>query len=127
MTPRTVERSFECLMASAQRVRMFVSDVLGHWLMGELADDVVLIADELATNAVIHARSDYVVRLHRREASVRLEVEDTSPEPPQIRPSSPLATGGRGLVLVDALAADWGWDVRDGGKSVWVEISTRIA
>ena len=113
-------------MASAQRVRQFVSEVLGRWPIGDSADDLVLIADELATNAVVHARSHYVVRLHRKETSVRLEVEDTSPEPPQIRTSSPLATGGRGLVLVDALAADRGWDVRDGGKSVWVEISIPI-
>jgi anti-sigma regulatory factor (Ser/Thr protein kinase) len=127
MPPSTVEQSFECLIASAQRVRKFVGDVLGCWLIAELADDILLVADELATNAVVHARSEYVVRVHRRDTCVRVEVDDTSVEPPQIRASSPLATSGRGLVLVGELSRSWGWDLRAGGKSVWVEIDIPAA
>jgi len=51
-------------------------------------------------------------------------VEDGSERPPQLGASSPSSDGGRGLVLVDALAAGWGWEERPGGKLVWAEIST---
>lgn len=125
--PRTVERSFDCSMASPRLVRQFVREVLDGWLVVETADDVVLIAHELATNALVHARSDYLVRLLRREGWVRIEVDDASMEPPMAADPSPSSLRGRGLVLVDGLADAWGWEVRDGGKSVWVEISAPVA
>lgn len=111
-------------MASPRRVRQFVREVLEGWLVVEPADDVVLIAHELATNALVHARSDYLVRLLRRDGCVRVEVDDASTTPPMaVEPSS---LGGRGLVLVAGLADAWGWEARDGGKSVWVEISAPV-
>ncbi|GAA0901411.1 hypothetical protein GCM10009549_02280 [Streptomyces thermoalcalitolerans] len=56
---------------------------------------------------------------------VRIEVTDTHPAlPARLAPGSD-EDGGRGLVLVDALAVDWG--VRDrlgSGKTVWAECTT---
>jgi hypothetical protein len=52
---------------------------------------------------------------------VRIEVEDSSPEHPVVAETA----GGRGMHIVDKLAADWG--VREhpatGGKTVWAEVS----
>jgi hypothetical protein len=31
--------------------------------------------------------------------------------------------GGRGILLVDALSARWGFEIRDRGKSVWFELA----
>jgi hypothetical protein len=49
-------------------------------------------------------------------------VEDTSTAPPKLQPDSVDAEGGRGLVLVDTLAADWGWERTSTGKLVWFEL-----
>ena len=124
--PSSVERSFDCSTASPRRVRQFVREVLDGWLVGEPADDVVLIAHELAANALVHARSDYLVRLLRRDGCVRIEVDDASAAPPMAAEPSPSSLGGRGLVLVAGLANAWGWETRDGGKSVWVEVSAPL-
>ena len=109
-------------MASLRDARHFVREVLAGWLFVELADDVVLVAHELAANASVHARSAFVIRMRRRDGRLRVEVDDASVEPPRAGPASSSSPGGRGLVLVEALAESWGWDLRQGGKSVWVEI-----
>ena len=119
---RTVERTFDCSIASLRHARQFVRHGLAGWLVGEPADDVLLIAHELASNALLHARSAFVVRLRRRDGWLRVEVDDASVQPPRVGPASPSALGGRGLVLVEALAETWGWELRNGGKSVWVEV-----
>ena len=124
--PGTVERSFDGSLDSLRDARQFVRGVLAGWLVVEPADEVLLVAHELAANALVHARSAFVVRMLRRDGWLRVEVDDASVEPPQAAPASPSSLGGRGLVLVEALAEDWGWDLREGGKSVWVEIGVPL-
>ena len=88
-------------------------------------DLVVLLVSELATNAVLHARTDYVVRVAVDEAGqrARVEVEDANERPPSIAHTPPEATSGRGLHLVQSLAESWGVEGRMAGKLVWFELS----
>ena len=51
---------------------------------------------------------------------------DASVAPPMAAEASPSSLGGRGLVLVAGLATAWGWETRDGGKSVWVEVAAPL-
>src|ERR1051325_4613923 len=62
---RTAEatRSFERTLRSPALARRFVSETLRSWRLEYLSDEAVLIVSELATNAVIHARSDFTVAL----------------------------------------------------------------
>jgi two-component sensor histidine kinase len=113
-------------MDSLRDARQFVRGVLAGWLVVEPADEVLLVAHELAANALVHARSAFVVRMRRRDGWLRVEVDDASVEPPRAGPASSSSLGGRGLVLVDALAEAWGWDLRKGGKSVWVEMGVPL-
>jgi hypothetical protein len=54
---------------------------------------------------------------------VRVEVHDGRPgEPPRVRNPLPDSTGGRGMMLVEALAARWGWSEFGGAKQVWFEL-----
>lgn len=89
--------------------------------------ELTLIVAELAANAVQHGRvpgRDFRLSLTALGVSVRVEVTDTRSEsvPVTATPSDD-CDSGRGLRLVAALAARWGWHPRgDGpGKTVWVE------
>jgi anti-sigma regulatory factor (Ser/Thr protein kinase) len=90
----------------------------------ESRDAVVLIASELATNAVLHAGTPYVVELSLGDA-VRIEVTDSGPPAPFLRPvRGPFdVDGGRGLAIVAELASGWGVDWLDGCKVVWAEVT----
>jgi hypothetical protein len=62
------------------------------------------------------------VRLSRPGGRLRIEVWDADARPPVPQPVDADAEGGRGLLLVAALSAAWGWHpVRGGGKVVWCE------
>ncbi|WP_019631144.1 ATP-binding protein [Actinomadura atramentaria] len=106
--------------APAIRVaRETVGSALRAWGLDGLAGDAELVASELVTNALRHARSATVV-LTRGVGTVTLEVIDDDPHPPREAPPDPCATHGRGLIIVGALTAGWGWrPTDDGGKCVW--------
>ncbi|MFD5538135.1 ATP-binding protein [Streptomyces sp. NPDC127079] len=100
----------------------------------EVVDKVSVIVAELAANAVTHGRvpgRDFELRVTLVTGSVRVEVTDTRaerrpPAPGAVRPPRPLDDGGRGLVLVDALADRWEVLDRDRpdapGKTVRAEV-----
>ena len=92
-----------------------------------LADDLILLASELSTNAVVHSRSGqpggtFTVRAEVRPGGYAwLEVEDQGGLWIERPPGD---DHGRGLVLVAALAGDGNWIVEDGDtpgtRVVWV-------
>jgi anti-sigma regulatory factor (Ser/Thr protein kinase) len=93
-----------------------------------VADDaheaVLLVAYELAANAVEHVGSPVHVVATFSAGSVRIAVTDGSPDSPRLRPPNSVALRGRGLQMVDGLANRWSWS-RDGdGKTVWADLPT---
>ncbi len=100
-----------------------MADVLEGWGHSpSLLEDAKLVVSELATNAVIHARSPFSVEIRPAGRSVRLLVRDGSRARPSLRHDDGLAVSGRGLRLIDALAADWGVEIAQDGKAVWAEL-----
>lgn len=84
---------------------------------------VELLTSEVVTNAVTHGRSAPCVELRVSDQQIRVTVEDDSRDRPEIRHVEPGALAGRGLTLVDRLAAFWGANpVPGGGKQVWFEV-----
>ena len=110
---------------AAAAARAFVREVLGYWQLilpdGTLVDRAVLLASELVTNAVIHARTELRLRLELRGDLLHLAVRDGNPRMLRlVIVPGPEAEGGRGLWLVDQLARAWGVNRHsDGGKVVW--------
>jgi anti-sigma regulatory factor (Ser/Thr protein kinase) len=96
-----------------------------------LWDDVQLVVSELVANAVRHAATDCTVSILIGSEHVRVEVFDGDARPPSPLAAGPDATWGRGLVIVTALAATWGYETteRDGtkGKTVWAEFERTAA
>jgi anti-sigma regulatory factor (Ser/Thr protein kinase) len=107
---------------SPRAARSFVRRALDA--SGVSADLAVLLISELATNAVLHARTDFVVSVDIDERSVRVEVHDANERPPVIGHTPAEATSGRGLHLVQSLSSSWGVEGRPEGKTVWFEVPT---
>ncbi|AXG82259.1 SpoIIE family protein phosphatase [Streptomyces paludis] len=97
---------------------------LTDWGLPELADDVELAAGELLVNVLLHTEGGAVLTLEvlpEPVRRVRLWVKDRSSAWPRRRDPGEAATSGRGLLLVEALAARWGVEPRGDGKAVWCE------
>jgi anti-sigma regulatory factor (Ser/Thr protein kinase) len=128
--------AFTSTPRGARLARLFVSHCLdswGHPYDSDINETLTLITAELCANAVRHGRvpgRDFHVRLAAEAdgARLRLEVSDTRAEhrPVVTTPTDTDAESGRGLLLVAALADDWGvTDRRRGpGKTVWAVVST---
>ncbi|MFD7897599.1 ATP-binding protein [Streptomyces sp. NPDC059479] len=109
--------------------RLELRKALAGWGLAELEDSALLVLSELLTNAGRHAQvvPEQTIETYyfRRPAGLRIEVYDASPELPCRRTAEPEASGGRGLVLVEALADEWGVIEHGGGqgKTVWAALS----
>lgn len=103
--------------------RRFVVETMTTWGDTDLVDDAAVLITELATNAVIHARTDFTVTVSRFSGgTVRIAVRDASVAPPRPRRPGPLENSGRGLGLVEAIATGWGADLLADGKVVWAQL-----
>jgi anti-sigma regulatory factor (Ser/Thr protein kinase) len=102
--------------------REFVRSRLTAWELADRIPAMTVIASELVTNAVLHARTSIQVRLSCTGRTVRIEVVDENPRLPTLAPAVPEATSGRGLSLVTQMATSWGIDNREDGKVVWAEL-----
>ncbi len=118
-----VEQVFAPDGPSARAARHFVAEAVTA--VGMPAEEVLLLASELVTNVVLHARTDFVVRMAVTEDAIRVAVMDENTRLPT-RVEAPVdATSGRGLSIVDALARCWGVEVHPWGKTVWFELPCR--
>ena len=107
--------------------RIYVRDVLQYWRLAlpgqDLIDRAELLADELVTNAVVHARTPVRLRLELRGDLLHIAVHDASPRLLRLVPHEPEAESGRGLRMVERLATSWGVHRRpDEGKVVWASL-----
>lgn len=112
---------------SVPAARHFVSKALAS----SGADDEVWVAaqvaTELAANAVVHAATAFVVRVHVDDDFVRIAVTDRKPLATAARRHFSVdSTTGRGLRLVASLSTSWGVETTDTTKTVWCEIKRSI-
>lgn len=111
-------------LSSVAQAREFVRETLADWGIDEPIDDALLVVSELAANALTHAGSAYRVRLSATPHALRVEVDDDGAGTPEPRPLTETEEHGRGLYLVDSLAASWGMESGDtGGKRIWAELA----
>jgi anti-sigma regulatory factor (Ser/Thr protein kinase) len=118
-----VSRRFPAERDAPRAARGFVADAMRRWgHSGTLLEDSVLVVSELATNAVVHARSAFSVVARREGSGVRLSVHDLSTAKPVLRSAPLLAPSGRGLQLVAEITSKWGVETTSAGKTVWAEL-----
>jgi anti-sigma regulatory factor (Ser/Thr protein kinase) len=122
-----IETRFPSSETAPGQARAFLRGALQTWKLDGFGQITELLTDELVSNVVRHVGSPMTVRAFCRPERIRVEVDDPNPEAPRLVRPSEETSDGRGILLVDALAAAWGTDVRADGKTVWFEIDVSRA
>jgi len=141
--PHVVSCTLAPRLEAVRTAREFARSTLHGWGLGDLFDDVSLVASELVTNALRHALGTVAaeptrlpmqpgpqqaadamlpirISLVHRSPQVVCAVSDPSSAGPVAREADFVAESGRGLHLVDSFSRSWGWHPLAGaGKVVW--------
>lgn len=149
---RVAQARFPEQPVAAARARDFVGTTLDRWELTDLAADAKLAVTELVTNAILHARTPIVVTVCVAAGTAEIAVTDYDPRAPRVLPhradlladldalaatatddddprSNALHYGpsgsvaaGRGLIILEAIAASWGVTPHADGKDVWARL-----
>lgn len=131
-SPRDLRMVFQAdpTVLSAAR-RELQGCLLGWGLKTQDAEDVVLAAQEVLANAVLHGcsgvracESTVTLTATCSPTAVWIGVQDPSRDLPVLRCAGEQCQNGRGLLLVAALASRWGTTADPSGKTVWFELDT---
>jgi two-component sensor histidine kinase len=115
----TVCWSYSPIPTAATHARRRLAAQLHTWSIGTTdAEPILLIAHELVTNAIEHARTDLELAVSFDGTSVVVEVHDQSTLQPQLQPLDLRAARGRGLQMVAAMAKSWNCTQHANGKTV---------
>lgn len=123
------EATFEPTPEAIGAARRFVADLVAAACSTDEVERLALVTSELATNAVLHARSPFTVQVLTAAESIWVAVRDGDVHPPGRSPAPADAVSGRGLSIVEKLAMDWGVHVEPtaSGKWVWAQLPLRPA
>ena len=128
-SPRLIALALPGTPESVPVARRHVRAALGLHGLGEFAEDAEIITSELVANAVQHACEDGTTTIgvtltHAgTPAAVTVVVSDSSPQVPVRRDTPAGSEQGRGLQIVEALSAHWGWRYEGGGKAVFAVLA----
>ncbi|MFD8702825.1 ATP-binding protein [Kitasatospora sp. NPDC059648] len=115
----------------ARRGLAFIRATMALWWPdgdGAAVDDILVVTAELLSNAAHHAGGPLALdlQLDPVRQTLRVAVTDAVPDPPRMRQRPPAdEPHGRGLRIVDRLAAAWGSIPTETGKTVWAELALR--
>jgi anti-sigma regulatory factor (Ser/Thr protein kinase) len=126
--------------ASVPAARRLVRDALAGWGIEQLIDDACLCVSELTSNAALHSASPFFdIVLDDRAGAVQICVDDQGMVPvaavvqrrrnpveeldDDLAALEALTSTGRGLMIVSALATDWGVEETSAGKRVWARLT----
>jgi GAF domain-containing protein len=124
--------------SSVRSCRNFCRRVMVDWGLEQLSHDASIVVSELVTNAVLHAGTDFQLRLARLPEGVLIEVADGSRdlgglgdvgdlgEEAHIATLLSERTTGRGLQMVNVLAEAWGVMPAPTGKTVWAVVGGSV-
>ena len=116
---------FPSTPARAGQARRFVESVLEDGDLDHLAYPATMLVSELVANAVLHTGTGIEVVVCPELDRVRVEVHDGSPQLPIRKHYSNMSGTGRGLLLVERMASEWGADRTADVKGVWFELDGR--
>jgi anti-sigma regulatory factor (Ser/Thr protein kinase) len=117
---------------SVKAAREFTAATLRGWKVEALVEEAVIVASELVTNAIRHGScpaeqsadsASVMLAWQRHDGRIVCVVTDCSRMPPVLAHADMSAESGRGLQVVQALAAAWGWVMLGAcEKAVWAAL-----
>jgi LuxR family transcriptional regulator, maltose regulon positive regulatory protein len=99
--------------------RAFARVVCDRWGLQGLAEPAALLASELVTNAVVHARTALELRVELRGPRLQVAVQDQDPNLAGLLAAKDGTGRGLGLLIVGRVATAWGVRQVGTGKIVW--------
>lgn len=105
-------------------LRGVLGRLVSSWRLQDRVDDetLTLLTTELATNSLVHTETPATATITYAGPVVRVEVHDGSVQLPERRQAGEFDIGGRGIALIEELAADWGSTVTPTGKRTWFDL-----
>ncbi|AGP56328.1 ATP-binding protein [Streptomyces rapamycinicus] len=111
---RTPERAAQIRRISAAHLRL--------WGISDCIETARLLISELVTNAIRYGeRDDISFSLSHLKGEVRIDVDDGTPGRPRVKRPTIDKETGRGMLIVDTLADEWG--TSDDGSRTWATIT----
>lgn len=121
-TVRGFEADFLPADVRVGQMRRITTAHLRLWDLTPLIDTATLVVSELVTNAVRHGKGHPIkLRVTCSAAALRIEVTDGTRQPARLTPTDEWGEHGRGLLLVAALAQQWG--VSPDGTMTWCSLA----
>jgi anti-sigma regulatory factor (Ser/Thr protein kinase) len=104
---------------TVQAARRLVTEATSGLLDDAALQTATLLASELVTNAVLHARTPLQLGVTAWADRVLVAVGDSHPAGPRSRDHDLDRPDGRGILLVEAMAQKWGFTSHSSGKTTW--------
>ena len=105
----SVRRTFDPKQDPACEPRRLVRQTLVAWGQPSRVDDAVQVVAEMVANALDGGPYTVIISLEARTNSIHIVVQDNRPGLPTPQKPSDDSENGRGLLLIDALADQWGF------------------
>jgi ABC-type transporter Mla MlaB component len=121
--PQRVHRYLEPTVEAPRIAREIATHAWWDWDLPGRPNSAQILASELVTNGVRHARTPLSFSMTLRGPVVRVSVQDWASEPVRQRSPAESDLQGRGLIVVEAIASRWGSVPLGDGKVVWAELS----
>jgi|HubBroStandDraft_6_1064221.scaffolds.fasta_scaffold81757_2 anti-sigma regulatory factor (Ser/Thr protein kinase) len=102
--------------------RMMVAELRRCGYRNTVVQDAALVLSEMATNAILHAGSPFLVSVRHEDQMLRIAVRDGSPLVCVMPEQGLIARSGHGLGLIDAVTARWDVEATSDGKVVWADL-----
>ncbi len=122
-TTLSARATFPATLTSSGGARTFITDICREWELDDMVPSAVLVVTELVENAVMHGHGQCTVVLECTDEVLTIAVTDGGGEMPRVLHPASDQRGGRGLLLVDAIAQNWGYQPTATGKRVWADLA----
>ncbi len=109
---------------SAREARAFVRMALEDRVGAEILQDLLLLASEMVSNVIRHARTPLTLSVESHRSFVLLTVTDGAVPFDAGPPTADDAESGRGMGIIASISRRWGVGDTPVGKSIWAEVDT---
>lgn len=118
------EEAFPPVPEAAGQARAFLRSAAASWDLPEpVLADCLAIVSEIVGNVVRHAQTPLALRISYDGVAVLVAATDGAVSVPQQHSAGDASEDGRGLLIIDSLATEWGWHATVVGKTLWARVA----